>query len=60
MREFREGSLEGVISRISGVVCVEWCTGCAGQNGPPGQVRGQPGTVVRERGEGLGRGWGDS
>ena len=51
-REFREGSLEGVMARISGVVWVEWRTGCAGQNGQPDQ--GQPGTVVRESGEGQG------
>lgn len=51
-REFREGSLEEVMARISGVVWVEWRTGCAGQNGQPDQ--GQPGTVVRESGEGQG------
>lgn len=39
MREFREGFLEEVTARISGVVWVEWYTGCAGQNGQPGQVR---------------------
>ena len=51
-REFREGSLKEVMARISGVVWVEWRTGCAGQNGQPDQ--GQPGTVVRESGEGQG------